>query len=49
MVAVDSSGPGVTLHLADGRTEEADRVIVAVHLKILQDGVIEFTPALPDW
>ena len=49
VVAVDSSGPGVTLHLADGRTEEADRVIVAVPLKILQDGVIEFTPALPDW
>lgn len=49
VVAIDSSGAGVTLHLADGSTEQADRVILAVPLKILQQGLITFTPELPDW
>ncbi|MCP4805208.1 MAG: FAD-dependent oxidoreductase [Proteobacteria bacterium] len=48
VVAIDSSGSGVTLHLADGSTEEADRVVLAVPLKILQEGLIEFTPELPE-
>ncbi len=49
VVAIDSSGSGVTLTLEDGRTEQADRVILAVPLKILQQGRIAFTPELPDW
>ena len=49
VVAIDSSGSGVTVHLADGSAEEADRVILAVPLKILQQGLIAFTPALPEW
>lgn len=47
--AIDTSGAGVTLHLAGGGTETADRVILAVPLKILQQGVITFTPELPAW
>ena len=49
VVAIDSSGNGVTLHLADGSTEVADRVVMAVPLKILQQGLITFTPELPAW
>lgn len=49
VVTIDSSGSGVTVHLADGSTEQADRVILAVPLKILQEGLITFTPELPDW
>lgn len=47
VVAIDSSGSGVSVHLEDGRVEQADRVILAVPLKILQQGRIAFTPELP--
>ena len=49
VVAIDSSGSGVSVHLEDGRVEQADRVILAVPLKILQQGRIAFTPELPEW
>ena len=48
IVAIDYGGDGVALTDAAGATYEADRVIVTVPLRVLQDGRIEFTPPLPD-
>jgi monoamine oxidase len=44
--SIDYSGDQVIIS-AQGRQITADRVIVSVPLKILQDGDISFTPALP--
>ena len=43
---IDHSGGRIVLHHADGGTTEADRVLVTVPLKILQEGVLTFTPEL---
>lgn len=47
VVGVDTSGERVKVTLADGAVEEADRVIFALPIKILQSDLITFTPALP--
>lgn len=44
-IAYDDSG--VSLRLGTGESTSFDRVIVTVPLGVLQDGSIEFTPALP--
>lgn len=44
---IDYAGAKIILTDQIGKTYEADRVVVTVPLKILQDGVISFTPALP--
>lgn len=44
---VDTSGARARVALADGTTEETDRIIIAVPLKILQSGALTFTPQLP--
>lgn len=46
--SIDYGDQGVVLTDSNGRTHEADRVIVTVPLKMLQLGSIEFEPALPD-
>lgn len=48
IVGVDHSGDRVILTSAEGVTYEADRAIVTVPLKLLQDDRITFTPPLPD-
>ncbi len=45
---IDYSGDVVSMTDAHGEIWEADRVIVTVPMKILQDGDIEFVPPLPD-
>lgn len=44
---VEHDADGVVITDTSGEAWEADRVIVAVPLQILQDGDIEFVPALP--
>ncbi len=46
--AVAESDDGVVLTAADGTTHEAERAIVTVPLKLLQDGAIDFDPPLPE-
>ncbi len=46
--SVDYSGDAVTVGTSDGSVFEADRVIVTVPVKMLQNGAIDFSPALPD-
>ncbi len=41
-------GPGVVVETANG-TITAKSVIITVSTRIIQDGVIEFSPPLPDW
>lgn len=48
IVAIDHGGDMVTLTDAEGGEWVADRVILTVPMKILQDGDIEFTPGLPE-
>ncbi|MEM7539854.1 MAG: FAD-dependent oxidoreductase [Chloroflexota bacterium] len=48
IVAIDYSGNRARLTDSNGLTHEADKVIVSVPLKILQDGDIQFIPPLPD-
>lgn len=45
---IDWSGPGVKVETANG-TISARTAIVTVSTKIIQDSVIDFFPALPDW
>lgn len=45
--SIDYSGEMISVTDQLGRLYEADRVVVTVPLKILQDGDITFTPALP--
>lgn len=45
---VDWSGPAITVETANG-TITASAVVVTVSTRIIQDNVIAFTPALPDW
>jgi len=45
--AIDYRGEQTQVNTAN-ETFEADRVVVSVPVKILQDGVITFTPALPN-
>lgn len=44
---VDYSGDQVQATTTDGQTFSADRLILTVPLKILQEGDLSFTPALP--
>lgn len=44
---IDHQGEKVQLTDQNGKQYEADRVVVTVPLKVLQDGDISFTPALP--
>ncbi|MEM8894254.1 MAG: NAD(P)/FAD-dependent oxidoreductase [Bacteroidota bacterium] len=46
VTSIDSTGSTTTVTTADGNARQADRVIVTVPIKILQDEVIEFRPAL---
>ncbi|MEM7221188.1 MAG: NAD(P)/FAD-dependent oxidoreductase [Pseudomonadota bacterium] len=46
VTVVDSRGSDVQLHLADGRIESADHVIVTAPLQMLKDDTIEFLPRL---
>ena len=46
--SIQYSGDKVRLHSTDSESFEADRVIVTVPIKILQNEDIEFIPALPD-
>lgn len=48
VVRVDHSGDRVILTSADGEVFEAERAIVTVPIKLLQDASVEFTPPLPD-
>ena len=43
---IDTSGEGVVVTTADGETHRADRVILTVPIKVLQEGHIEFVPPL---
>ncbi len=45
--AIDYTGDRVTVTDTNGQTYTADRVIVAVPVKILQSGMVTFTPSLP--
>ncbi len=45
--SIDYSSDQVTVTTSDGETHSADRVIVSVPLKVLQDGDIVFKPDLP--
>lgn len=47
VVAIDTTGERVRVEDADGGVEECDAVVVTVPLKVLQDGLITFTPPLP--
>ena len=47
--AVEYSGAGVSVTNADGSCVEADYAICTFALGVLQEEVVEFTPALPDW
>jgi monoamine oxidase len=47
IVNIRRHGCGVTLTARDGRSNEADRVILTVPLGVLQSGLITFEPALP--
>ncbi|MEO0600119.1 MAG: NAD(P)/FAD-dependent oxidoreductase [Myxococcota bacterium] len=47
VTAVDTQGPQVRVTLDDGSVEVADRVLLTVPLKILQEARIGFTPPLP--
>jgi len=47
VVSIDYSGDTVVVTDASGATYEAERVIVTVPVKILQQGSIDFSPALP--
>ncbi|MEM6273171.1 MAG: FAD-dependent oxidoreductase [Bacteroidota bacterium] len=47
ITAIDCAGHGVTATTQSGRSFRADRVIVTVPLKILQEGFISFKPELP--
>ncbi|MBX2802393.1 MAG: FAD-dependent oxidoreductase [Myxococcales bacterium] len=49
VTTIDTTGDRIAVGLSDGTVEEADRVVVTVPLKILQEGDIAFTPELPDW
>ena len=48
VVEIDHGGESATLVTADGAVHEADRVIVTVPLRILQQRDVTFTPALED-
>ncbi|MEM8924174.1 MAG: FAD-dependent oxidoreductase [Actinomycetota bacterium] len=48
VVAIDHTGDTVRVNDAAGTVREADRVIVAAPMKVLQRGDIEFRPPLPD-
>jgi len=48
IIAIDHSGDKVHLTDAGGERWIADRIVLTVPMKILQDGDIEFTPALPE-
>lgn len=48
ITAIDYSGEQVSLTAQNGQTYSADRVIVTVPVKILQNGFINFTPPLPN-
>ncbi len=48
IVRIDHSGDRVILTSAAGEVYEADRAIVTVPIKLLQDKRVEFTPPLPD-
>ncbi len=45
--SIDYSGERVKITNTNGQTETFDKVIITVPLKVLQDGDISFTPALP--
>ena len=45
--AIDYSADQITITSTGGQTYTADKVIVAVPVKILQNGMINFTPILP--
>ena len=47
IIAVDYRGDRVVLNDNNDQVYEADKVVVTVPLKILQDGDINFTPSLP--
>lgn len=44
---IDYSGETILVTAQNGQTYEADRVVLTVPIKILQDGDITFTPSLP--
>lgn len=46
--AIDYSSNEIVVTAANGQTYSADKVIVAVPVKILQNGMINFTPTLPN-
>lgn len=48
IVAIEQGDEGVTLTDQDGAQIQADRVLLTVPIKVLQDGLIAFSPALPD-
>ncbi len=48
VTAIDYSGEQVIVTPADGNTYVADKCIITVPLKILQEGSINFTPVLPN-
>lgn len=45
---IDYSGNRVSVTTDDGTVYEADRVLITVPIKVLQQNVISFTPALPN-
>jgi len=47
IVAVDYTGERAVLTDTDGNTYEADRVLVTAPLAVLQRGIIDFSPPLP--
>jgi len=48
VTTIDYSGNRVVVQNADGETFDADKVLVTVPIKILQENSITFTPSLPD-
>ncbi|MEM9777816.1 MAG: FAD-dependent oxidoreductase [Chloroflexota bacterium] len=48
IVDIDYSGEQVQLMDSNGNSYSADKVVVTIPMKILQDGDVAFTPALPE-
>ena len=46
---IEYSGSGVKISNEDGSCVEADYAICTFALGVLQEGVVQFTPALPEW